>query len=183
MRLFHLFYNTHFTFLYFTFVIHTGWFLINIHCMLLIVTDKQEVGVHINTTFSVASSKKIKLLFILNFSLIILCMVVSCSISFYYWTEMISTRKQLDSLRDQFITKNQEKIQSSPLVAVTDSIYPDIRHPRMESGAKVVIPTNARRYFVDNLGEDILLMDSGKKIPTPDKMPIVELSLLQRGEF
>lgn len=151
--------------------------------MHLIVTEKQEVGVHINTTFSVVSSKKIKLLFLLNFLLIIICMVVSSTISFYYWNELTSTRKQLDLLRDQFFMRNQEKIQSSPLVSVTDRNYQDIRQPRMESGAKVEISSNAKRYFVENLGEDMLLMDSGKKNPTTDKIPIAELSLLQRGEF
>lgn len=97
---------------------------------------------------------------------------------------MLSTRKQLDLLRDQFVMRNQENIQSSPLVSVTDKNFPDIGHPRMESGAaNVDIPKNARRIFVDNLGEDMLLVDSGKKTPTADKMPVVELSLLQRGEF
>lgn len=79
--------------------------------------------------------------------------------------------------------RNQEKIQSSPLVAVTEGNYLNIKQPRMESGAKVDISTNARRYFVENLGEDMLLVDSAKRNPTVDKMPIVELSLLQRGEF
>lgn len=86
-------------------------------------------------------------------------------------------------LKDQFFMRNQEKIQSSPLVSVTDRNYLDIRQPKMESGAKVEISTNARRYFVENLGEDMLLVDSGKKNPSADKMSIIDLPLLQRGEF
>lgn len=155
----------------------------NIHYLYPILTDKQEVGVHINTTFSVASSKKIKLLFLLNFLLIIICMVFSCSISVYYWNEIISTRKQLDVLRDQFLLRSQDKVQASPLVSVTEKNYPEYRQPKMESGSKVEISTNARRYFVENLGEDMLLMDSGKKNPSADKISSVDLSLLQRGEF
>lgn len=85
-------------------------------------------------------------------------------------------------MKDQFL-RNQEIIQSTPLISETDKNYPDIRQPRMETGAKADISTNARRYFVENLGQDMLLIDSGKKSPTADKVPIVDLSLLQRGKF
>lgn len=86
-------------------------------------------------------------------------------------------------LKDQFFMRNQEKIQFSPLVSVTDRNYLDVRQPKMESGAKVEVSTNARRYFVENLGEDMLLVDSEKKNPNADKMSIIDLPLLQRGEF
>ncbi|CAG4954160.1 unnamed protein product [Colias eurytheme] len=146
-----------------------------------------DVGVHINTTFSIASSKKIKLMFVLNVLLSVICMIISCSIAFYYWNEMISMRKQLDVLRDQFLIQNlrdgvihPDKTIQSPLVS---HLRPrqrglEAREPRMEF--KDEISPNARRLYVEDLGEDMLLLDSSKKNPSHDKNPSYDLSVFQK---
>ncbi|CAH2102164.1 unnamed protein product [Euphydryas editha] len=146
-----------------------------------------DVGVHINTTFSIASSKKIKFLFILNFLLSIICMVISCSIAFYYWNEMISMRRQMDVLKEQFLIQNlketdQIKAVQSPLIS---NLRPyqikgsEAREGRMDFGRSELSP-NARKYFVENLGEDMLLLDSSKKNPSHDKLPTYDLSVFQK---
>ncbi|XP_028029983.1 uncharacterized protein LOC114242881 [Bombyx mandarina] len=125
-------------------------------------TEKpSDLGVHINTTFSIASSKKIKLLFILNFMLSVICMVLSCSIAFYYWNEMILMRRQLDMIKDHFMFQNigHETLVQSALVAPKPQSSD--REPRMNN-------ENAKKYFVEDLGEDMLLVDSRKKNMTQD---------------
>ncbi|XP_046963505.1 uncharacterized protein LOC124532585 isoform X1 [Vanessa cardui] len=149
-----------------------------------------DVGVHINTTFSIASSKKIKLLFIFNFLLSVICMVISCSIAFYYWNEMISMRRQLDDLREQFLIQNlrdgvlnQDKIVQSPLIS---NLRPHlgkgpevVREGRMDHRRSEISP-NARKYYVEDLGEDMLLVDSSKKNPSHDLEPTYDLSVFQK---
>ncbi|CAK1540274.1 unnamed protein product [Leptosia nina] len=148
-----------------------------------------DVGVHINTTLSIASSKKIKLLFILNFLLSVMCMIISCSIAFYYWNEMISMRKQLDVLKDQFLIQNvrdglllrQDKAVQSPLVShLRPSRGPEAREPRMDPTLKDEISPNARRYYVEDLGEDMLLIDSSKKDPSHEKSQLSDLPIFQK---
>ncbi|XP_061709367.1 uncharacterized protein LOC133519347 isoform X1 [Cydia pomonella] len=141
-----------------------------------------EVGVHINTTLSIASSKKIKLLFILNFLLSVLCMVISSSIAFYYWNEMISMRRQLETMRDQFVYQSvrdghQNNFQQSALTSVRS--YKPEREPRMDSN---VDESKPRRYYVEDLGEDMLLVDSSKKADKKDKtdVPVLGLPIFQK---
>ncbi|XP_063616403.1 uncharacterized protein LOC134789708 [Cydia splendana] len=141
-----------------------------------------EVGVHINTTLSIASSKKIKLLFILNFLLSVLCMVISSSIAFYYWNEMISMRRQLETMRDQFVYQSvkdghQDNIQQSALTSVRS--YKPEREPRMDPS---VDESKPRRYYVEDLGEDMLLVDSSKKADKTDKTdePVLGLPIFQK---
>ncbi|CAK1602377.1 unnamed protein product [Parnassius mnemosyne] len=147
-----------------------------------------DVGVHINTTLSIASSKKIKLLFILNFLLSIICMIISCSVAFYYWNEMISMRKQIEVVKEQILIQNfkdgvveQDKPIQSPLVS---QLRPqvrgvEVREPRFNF-AKEDISSNARRYYVEDLGEDMLLVDSSKKNSKQDKSPVYEISAFQK---
>ncbi|KAI5645027.1 hypothetical protein NE865_03001 [Phthorimaea operculella] len=142
-----------------------------------------DVGVHINTTFSIASSKKIKVLFVLNFLLSVICMVISCSIAFYYWNEMISMRRQIDLMKDQFlINHSQERLEPSPLVADRRFKGIDLRQPRMNPGPGLEVSPNARKYFVEDLGEDMLLVDSSKKSPvSTDSAPVLnDLSILKK---
>ncbi|XP_050682013.1 uncharacterized protein LOC126977290 isoform X2 [Leptidea sinapis] len=143
-----------------------------------------DVGVHINTTFSIASSKKIKLIFILNFLLSVICMIISCSIAFYYWNEMISMRRQLDTLRDQFLVQNlkdgvlnQDRIVQSHLRSHQRT--PEVREPR--TGIKDEIPPNTRRYYVEDLGDDMLLVDSSKKSPSHGGNSVYDLSIFQKA--
>ncbi|XP_072939980.1 uncharacterized protein [Epargyreus clarus] len=147
-----------------------------------------DVGVHINTTFSIASSKKIKLLFILNFLLSVICMVVCCWIAFYYWNEMISMRKQLDVLKEQLLVQNirdsvinSEKAVQSPLVSHLKPHFKghEVREPRMEFGNKEDISLNTRKYYVEDLGEDMLLVDSKKK-SSQNKVPVYDLPGFQK---
>ncbi|XP_028169830.1 uncharacterized protein LOC114359585 isoform X1 [Ostrinia furnacalis] len=141
-----------------------------------------DLGVHINTTFSVASSKKIRLLFILNFLFSIICMILSCSVALYYWNEMISMRKQLDLIRDQFLLQSlgPDKGQASPLVYQRPLQASDVRHPRMDSSKDEDILPNPKKYFVENLGEDMLLVDSTRKIPRRENLPVHDLSLASK---
>uniref|UniRef100_A0A2A4JG03 THD domain-containing protein n=1 Tax=Heliothis virescens TaxID=7102 RepID=A0A2A4JG03_HELVI len=147
-------------------------------------TEKpSDLGVHINTTFSIASSKKIKLLFVLNFVLSVTCMVISCSIAFYYWNEMISMRRQLDMIKDHFIVHNlnQDRLVQSALVArPRPSSLAEAREPRARSFEEDEVPQNARKYYVEDLGEDMLLVDSKKKNASKDNAPVYDLTLLQK---
>ncbi|OWR45469.1 TNFSF5 protein [Danaus plexippus plexippus] len=154
-----------------------------------LTTEKPtDVGVHINTTFSIASSKKIKLLFILNFLLSVICMIISCSIAFYYWNEMTSMRRQLDVLRDQFLIQNlkdglinNEKPLQSPLVSQLRPAAKRLEHREGRSGIdKNDISPNARRYFVEDLGEDMLFMDSSKKSPSQSVAQIQDLPVFHK---
>ncbi|KAL4716918.1 hypothetical protein ACJJTC_012729 [Scirpophaga incertulas] len=135
-----------------------------------------DLGVHINTTVSVASFKKIKLVFVLNFLLSFLCMALSCSIAFYYWNDMIFIKKQIDMLKEQIMVANlnQDKIQSSPLVFQTPLQNNEARHPRME-GSKS--QQNPKTFFVEHLGDDMLLVDSSKK--EPKQNTVIDLLVVQ----
>ncbi|KAL0850852.1 hypothetical protein ABMA28_006768 [Loxostege sticticalis] len=142
-----------------------------------------DLGVHINTTFSVASSKKIRLLFILNFLFSVICMILSCSVAFYYWNEMVSMRKQMDMIRDQFLMQSlgSDKTQASPLVSYQRPLPgSDIRQPRMDNSKDEDTVLNPRRYFVENLGEDMLLVDSTRKSPRRENLPVHDLSLTSK---
>ncbi|XP_075976371.1 uncharacterized protein LOC142976728 [Anticarsia gemmatalis] len=146
-------------------------------------TEKpSDLGVHINTTFSIASSKKIKLLFVLNFLLSVLCMVISCSIAFYYWNEMISMRRQLDMIKDHFIINNlNDRGVQSPLVALPRPPgMIEAREPRMKSVGDDETGQSARKYYVEDLGEDMLLVDSKKKNSSKDNTPVYDLTILQK---
>lgn len=145
-----------------------------------------DVGVHINTTLSIASSKKIKFLFVFNFLLSVICMVISCSIAFYYWNEFLTMRRQLDYMKEQYLNinfnSNHAKAEASPLVYEKPNFKGiDVREPRMESAAKIDMTSNPRKYFVEHLGEDMLLVDSSKKNPKVDKEPVYDLSLTRNG--
>ncbi|XP_026739001.1 uncharacterized protein LOC113501898 isoform X1 [Trichoplusia ni] len=147
-------------------------------------TEKpSDLGVHINTTFSIASSKKIKLLFVLNFLLSVICMVISCSIAFYYWNEMISMRRQLDMIKDHFIMQNlnQDRVMQSALVArPRPPGLVETREPRTRSFEDEEVPQKARKFYVEDLGEDMLLVDSKKKNASKDNSPVYDLTVLQR---
>ncbi|KAJ8735814.1 hypothetical protein PYW07_007434 [Mythimna separata] len=147
-------------------------------------TEKpSDLGVHINTTFSIASSKKIKLLFVLNFLLSVICMVLSCSIAFYYWNEMISMRRQLDMINDHFMLHNvnQDRGVQSALVARPRSPGAnEAREPRERSFEDEEVQKNARKYYVEDLGEDMLLVDSKKKNASRDNAPVYDLTVLQK---
>ncbi|XP_041975839.1 uncharacterized protein LOC121730748 [Aricia agestis] len=149
-------------------------------------TEKpSDVGVHINTTLSIASSKKIKLLFVLNLLLSVVCVFVSGYIAFYYWNEMVSIRRQLDILRDQILIQNiregvlhQEKPVQSPLLANLRPRDKDGRESRELIGDP--ISPNARKYYVEDLGEDMVFVDSSKKKSSQDKVPVYDLSVFQK---
>lgn len=164
--------------------------IINVKSKLFIIFLEKptDVGVHINTTFSIASSKKIKLLFLFNFLLSIICMVLSSSIAFYYWNEMISMRKHMDVLKEQFLIQTlkdgvlEPKPEQSPLVSNLrpQSKGAESREGRMDSRKNELSP-NARRYYVEDLGEDMLLVDSSKKNASQDKEPVYNISDFQKG--
>ncbi|XP_030022129.1 uncharacterized protein LOC115441466 isoform X2 [Manduca sexta] len=124
-----------------------------------------DLGLHINTTFSVASSKKIKLLFVLNFLLSVICMAISCSIAFYYWNEMISMRRQLDGLKDHMI-QNLSHDKQSEFVAPPRPVA-EARRARMETYSDDPAQ-KTRKYYVENFGDDMLLVDSKKKHSNKD---------------
>ncbi|XP_034837696.1 uncharacterized protein [Maniola hyperantus] len=144
-----------------------------------------DVGVHINTTLSIASSKKIKLLFILSFLLSVICMITSCSIAFYYCNEISSLRRQFDVLREQFLIQNikdgvlnQDRAVQSPLVS---NFKPQLKGVEVREGREYIrseVPP--KRYYVEDLGEDMLLVDSSKKNPSQEKLPTYDLSFFQK---
>lgn len=150
------------------------------------LTEKpSDLGVHINTTFSIASSKKIKLLFVLNFLLSAVCMVICCSIAFYYWNEMISMRRQLDLIKDHFLIQNlpnlsQDRIVQSALVGRQRPVT-EAREARMGSSSGDGTGQTAKRYYVEDLGEDMLLVDSKKKNSSKENLPTI--SIMQKGNY
>ncbi|CAH0727567.1 unnamed protein product, partial [Brenthis ino] len=168
--------------------LNTGKKNVNDGTVIHLKTEKPtDVGVHINTTFSIASSKKIKLLFLFNFLLSIICMVLSSSIAFYYWNEMITMRKHMDVLKEQFLIQTlkdgvlEHKPEQSPLVS---NLRPQLkgaesREGRMDSQKNELSP-NARKYYVEDLGEDMLLVDSSKKNSSQDKEPVYNISVFQK---
>lgn len=78
-------------------------------------SNSPDVGLHINTTFSVGSkkttfsSKKIKMLFVLNFILCTVCLMLTLVIAFYYWREIISMNSQLAIIKAEFLEATDEK--------------------------------------------------------------------------
>ncbi|XP_023949762.2 uncharacterized protein LOC112054287 [Bicyclus anynana] len=152
-----------------------------------------DVGVHINTTLSIASSKKIKVLFILNFLLSVICMIISCSIAFYYWNEMSSMKRQFDVIREQILIQSikegvlnhdsikgvftQDKAVQSPLVS---NFKPTKGVEAREGREFVSTEAPPKRYYVEDLGEDMLLVDSRKKNPSQEKVPTYDLSVFQK---
>ncbi|KOB69104.1 Uncharacterized protein OBRU01_13650 [Operophtera brumata] len=138
-----------------------------------------DLGVHINTTFSIASSKKIKLLFVLNFLLSVICMVVCGSIAFHYWNEMISMRRQLDLIKEHFLIQNlpslgQEKIVQSALLGRPRPVA-EAREGRMENSPEDRAGQTPKKYYVEDLGEDMLLVDAKKKNLSKDNLPTISI--------
>lgn len=150
----------------------------------MIAEKPSDLGVHINTTFSIASSKKIKLLFVLNFLLSVICMVLSCSIAFYYWNEMISMRRQLDLINDHFILHNLNQdrgVQSALVARPRPPAEDDAREPRARTFDDDDTPQSAKKFYVEDLGEDMLLVDSKKKNSSKGNVPVYDLTILQKG--
>lgn len=89
-------------------------------------------------------------------------------------------RRQLDGLKDHFLVYNlnQDKPVQSALVSQSQ---PQEREPRMNTGFTDEIAQNAKRYYVEDLGEDMLLMDSKKKNHSKDNTILYDLSILQKG--
>ena len=111
-------------------------------------------------------------------------MVLSCSIAFYYWNEMISMRRQLDMINDHFMIHNvnQERGVQSALVARQRSpAVNDPREARTRSFEDDEVQKNARKYYVEDLGEDMLLVDAKKKNASKDNAPVYDLTVLQKG--
>lgn len=110
-------------------------------------------------------------------------MVISFSIAFYYWNEMISMRKQLDMIKDHLILNNiNDKAVQGALVGLPRP--PGVvegREPRMKSIDDDEAVQSARKYYVEDLGEDMLLVDSKKKNATSDNVPVYDLTMLQKG--
>lgn len=153
---------------------------------LLLFSDKpSDVGVHINTTLAIASSKKMKLLIIFNSLLSLICVIVSFSIAFYCLNELISMKKQLDVFKDQFLNVKDGKLNQSKAAPVVSLLQPSdfkAREPRMEVPSfKDELSPNTKRYYVEDLGEDMLLLDSSKKYASHDKSPSYDLSIFQKG--
>lgn len=97
-------------------------------------------------------------------------------------------RRQLDSLKEQFVIQNlkegeQLKGVQSPLISKLRPIEMkghEAREGRMDFESSEMSP-NARRYYVENLGEDMLLVDSSKKNPSHDKLPTYDLAMFKKG--
>ncbi|XP_045459709.1 uncharacterized protein LOC123670243 [Melitaea cinxia] len=151
-------------------------------------TEKpSDVGFHFNTTFSIASSMKLKFIFVLNFILSVISLLLCCSIAFYYWNESTSMKRQLDSLKEQFLVQNLKegellKAVQSPLISKLRPIQMkghEAREGRMDF-ENSELSSNARRYYVENLGEDMLLVDSSKKNPSHDKLPTYDLAMFKK---
>lgn len=118
-------------------------------------------------------------------------MIISCSIAFYYWNEMSTMRRQFDVLREQFLIQNikegvlnqdkEYKPVQSPLVA---NFKPHTKGVDVREGRdfdKNEIPP--KTYYVEDLGEDMLLIDSSKKNPSQDKAPTYDLSFFHKGRI
>ncbi|GBO99292.1 hypothetical protein EVAR_551_1 [Eumeta japonica] len=65
-----------------------------------------DIDLHLNTTLSIKSSKKIRLLFMVNFLLCAFCFLIVGVIAFYYWKEMISMRHDMDLVKDQMLRQS-----------------------------------------------------------------------------
>lgn len=99
-------------------------------------------------------------------------------------------RRQLDVLRDQFLIQNlkdglinNEKPLQSPLVSQLRPAAKRLEHREGRSGIdKNDISPNARRYFVEDLGEDMLFMDSSKKSPSQSVAQIQDLPVFHKGK-
>lgn len=138
---------------------------------------------HINTTLSIASSKKIKLLFVLNFLLSVVCIIVSSVLAFYYWNELMAMRRQLETMKDQFIMQSlrdnmhQDKLEQSALISNLRPPYrrSESRESRMDTSTDAP----PRKYYVEDLGEDMLLVDSSKKTDKGE-VPQLQLPLFQK---
>lgn len=120
-------------------------------------------------------------------------MIISCSVAFYYWNEIISMRRQLDALKDQMFIQNfrdatlgQERLQQAALVSIRGpSLLPQSRQMDREPRVfftKDEISPNARKYYVEDLGDDVLLVDSSKKNPTPTKAPETVPVIASKGK-
>lgn len=112
-------------------------------------------------------------------------MVLSCSIAFYYWNEMISMRRQLDMINDHFILHNGNQnigVQSALVARPRSPGANEAREPRARSlDDDDELQQNARKFYVEDLGEDMLLVDSKKKNASKDNAPVYDLTVLQKG--
>lgn len=168
-------------------IITRNMLVIYLTCHYFVLDKQADLGVHLNTTFSIASSKKIKLLFLLNFLLSLVCMVICFCVACYYWHELSSLRRQIDTMKDHLLIQNlnQEKLTvQSPLVRHPRPQEAEPREPRtFIAQSEYSGSDNAKKFFVEDLGDDLLFVDSKKKNETDAKHTTTYLTSVPKGTF
>lgn len=97
----------------------------------------------------------------------------------------------MDTLREQFLIQNfkegalsQDKPIHSQLIS---NLRPQLKGPEAREGRmdfrKNELSPNARKYYVEDLGEDMLLVDSSKKVSSQNKEPVYDISVFQKGMY
>lgn len=96
---------------------------------------------------------------------------------------MISMRTQLDLIKDQFIISNinDKGVQAALVGLPMPPSFIETRKPRMKPLGDDETAQNARKYYVEGLGEDMLLVDSKKKNSSEDNTPVYDLTMLQKS--
>lgn len=152
--------------------------------VVFLILDKQrtDLGVHLNTTFSIASSKKIKLLFVLNFLLSLVSLVICFCVACYCWHELSALRRQIDTMKDHLLNHNlSQELQSSFVMRPRQQEERESRIPRKYVATENTDSENAKKFFVEDLGQDLLFVDSKKKIETDTKHTTTYLTTVQKG--
>lgn len=93
-------------------------------------------------------------------------------------------RKQLDAINDHFmlhVVSQDKGVQSALVARPTTPDVKEVREPRTRSFKDDESQQNAKKYYVEDLGEPMLLVDSKKKNGSVDNTPIYDLTVLQKG--
>jgi hypothetical protein len=130
-----------------------------------------------------ASSKKIKILTILNIGLSIVCIVFTGCIAFFYWNEMISMKRQLDMLKEQFTMQSLklDRPQTSPLAYHSPPLQSNGMRHYIDDSYKGDPYLNPLRTMNDDLRINKLNTESTIKSSVKESFPLSDLSTTMKG--
>lgn len=96
---------------------------------------------------------------------------------------MIAMRRELDLMKDHYLIQNLPSLSHDKAIqsALVGRPRPAVeaREARMETNSEDKTGSSAKRYYVEDLGEDMWLVDSKKKNLTKDNLHTI--SVLRRG--
>ncbi|CAH1643708.1 unnamed protein product [Spodoptera littoralis] len=111
-------------------------------------------------TFTLTFGKRIRLLFVMNCLIGVILMLLSCSIAFHYWYEMVSMKRQLIVINDNIVLHNLNRdrwLQNASVAQPRSPVEGDTRAPKAFDDNDT-----AKTFYFEDVEEDVV--DTKKEI-------------------